>query len=315
MAMMPWTAIVLISAGLATVACSGPAQPGQGPAPVSHVPVTAVTRAIARLPCKATMAPSGKPLPAAFTPVAVVRCYSRARGVNGHGLWRFSVKQQANRRLNAFVAALRRPSVPTPAGTECLLIRYAAPPFALVDRQGRIFRPALPSTECGRPFQAAITDLEHLPWVTVSVRRTVQLATRAELRAGCAPTFKDLIASGPSLRALPLSPGGPAFSPRPPRLRICTYQRGSGTFIRGGIISHKAESELLADLQAGRSSPGCRRQHTSYAVLEAVSPTRRGGEIAEVEIGGCNRVVRPDNSLGSISPAGLKVISTALPGH
>jgi hypothetical protein len=313
--MMPWTRVVVIGAGLATVACSGPGQPGHGPAPGSRVPSTAVTRAIAGLPCNATTALAGKPLPATFTPVAVVRCYSKARGVDGHGLWRFNVKQQANRRLGAFVGALRRPSVQTPPGTACLLIRYAAPAFAVVDRQGRVLRPTLPSTECGKPFLAAITDLEHLPWVTVSVHRTVQIATRAELRAGCDPTYKDIIASGPSLRQLPLSPGGPVFSPRPPQLRICIYQRGSGTFSRGGIISQKAESKLLADIQAGRSSATCRRRHTSYAVLLAVSPTGRGGEMAEVEIAGCNRILRPDNSLGTISPAGLKVIGEAFPTH
>ena len=148
-----------------------------------------------------------------------------------------------------------------------------------------------------------------------SVRRTVQIATRAELRSGCNPTYGDVIASGPYFRQLPVSSGGPAFSPRPPRLRICLYRRGSGAFIRGGIISQQAESELLAAIQAGRSSPSCRRQHTSYAVLEAVSPTHRGGQVAEVEIAGCNRILRPDNSVGAISPAGLKIISEALPSH
>src|SRR5216683_2673928 len=146
--------------------------------------------------CGATKARPREPLPATFKPVAVVRCYSKTRGVNGHGLWRFTVKQQADHRLAAFIAALRRPSVRTPAGEACPAIGYLDPPFALVDRHGRILRPTLPATECGRPFQAAITGLEHLPWVTVSVRRTVQIATRAELLAGCDPKYGDVIASG-----------------------------------------------------------------------------------------------------------------------
>ena len=77
--MMPWTRVAMIGAGLAMVACSGPGQPGHGPAPRSRVPSTAVTRAMAGLPCMATTDPAGKPLPATFTPVAVVRCYSKAR--------------------------------------------------------------------------------------------------------------------------------------------------------------------------------------------------------------------------------------------
>ena len=189
--------------------------------------------------------------------------------------------------------------------------RLSGPAVRLVDRHGRILRPTLPATKCGRPFQAAITDLEHLPWVTVSVRRTVQIATRAELLAGCDPKYGDVIAAGSYFLQLRLSAGGPAFLPRPPRLRICIYQRGSETFIRGGIISQKGESELLADIQGGRSSTSCRWRHTSYAVLLAVSPAYRGGEIAEAEIGGCNRILRPDSQVGTISPAGLKVISRA----
>jgi len=273
----------MVGAGLVAVGCSAPGQPDRSSEPVTHLPAGVVTRAVAGVPCGATKARPREPLPATFKPVAVVRCYSKARC----------------------------PSVHTPAGEACAAIGYLDPPFALVDRHGRILRPTLPATKCGRPFQAAITDLEHLPWVTVSVRRTVQIATRAELLAGCDPKYGDVIAAGSYFLQLRLSAGGPAFLPRPPRLRICIYQRGSETFIRGGIISQKGESELLADIQGGRSSTSCRWRHTSYAVLLAVSPAYRGGEIAEAEIGGCNRILRPDSQVGTISPAGLKVISRA----
>jgi len=144
--------------------------------------------------------------------------------------------------------------------------------------------------------------------VTVSVRRTVQLATRAELQAGCDPQWKDVIQMDTYVRLLQPSAGGPAFSPRPPRLRICIYKDSSHTFIRGGLISRAAESRLLGDIQGGRTSTRCRQPHTEYAVLLAVSPAYRGGQIAEAELGGCFRILRPDDRVGTISPAGLAII-------
>src|SRR5262245_40992154 len=177
---------VLAGAALVTVSCSaGSANPG------THAPVrtidAAVAKSVASVSCRATTATATKPLPADFRPVAVVRCYRKARGITGHGLWRFEVKQRADHSLGKFIAALRRPSVATPSDVACLTILYLEPSFVLIDRHGGVIRPALPVMECGRPFPAAITAVQRLPWVTVSVRRTVQIATRAELASGCSP--------------------------------------------------------------------------------------------------------------------------------
>jgi hypothetical protein len=167
--------------------------------------------------------------------------------------------------------------------------------------------------ECGQPFPEAITALDHLSWVTISVRRTVQVATRAELVAGCDSQWKDVIKEDSQRGSTLLSPsaGGPAFSPRPARLRICIYQDPSHNFLRGGFISQAAESKLLGEIQGGRSSTRCGRPHTAYAVLLAVSPQARGGQIAEAELGGCGRILRPDYQVGTVSRAGLAIISQA----
>jgi hypothetical protein len=300
---------LVVGMALVAAGCSAASQVGPG-STAGHRP--AGMAAASDVPCTATTAQPTKPLPAAFRPVAVVRCYPKARGIPGHGLWSFEVKQKADHRLAAFIAALRRPSIPTPPQTLCLTVGYLDPPFALVDRHGQILRPTLPVKECGQPFPAAISDLEHLPWVTISVRRTAQLATRAELQAGCDPRYKDVIRMDSYFRTLRPSAGGPAFSPRPPRLRVCIYQDRSQTFIRGGIISQAAESKLLGDIQGGRTSTRCRLPHAEYAVLLAVSPAYRGGQIAEAELGGCDRILRPDNRVGTISPAGLDIIRAAV---
>ncbi len=266
-----WTRSVLAGVALVTVGCSAsPANPG------THAPVRAVNAAaasaVASISCRATTARATKPLLADFRPVAVVRCYQKARGIDGRGLWRFNVKQRADHGLGKFIAALRRPSVKTPPNVMC-----------------------------------------HLPWVTVSVRRTVQIATRAELAAGCDPQWKDVIKleSQRGSALLNLSAGGPAFSPRPARLRICIYQDRTHSFLRGGFISQAAESKLLGDIQGGRTSTRCGRPHTTYAVLLAVSPGSRGGQIAEAELGGCGRILRPDNQVGTVSRAGLAIIAQA----
>jgi len=189
---------------------------------------------------------------------------------------------------------------------------YLEPSFVLIDRRGRVIRPAIPVMECGRPLPAAITALQHLRWVTVSVRRTVQIATRAELAAGCDPQWKDVIKlESQRGSALNLSAGGPAFSPRPARLRICIYQDRTHSFLRGGFISQAAESKLLGEIQGGRTSTRCGRPHTAYAVLLAVSAGSRGGQIAEAELGGCGRILRPDNQVGTVSRAGLAIITQA----
>ena len=231
---------------LVTAGCSvGQAHPG------SHVPIRAIgantASAVTGVSCQATTARATGPLPADFRPVAVVRCYQIARGITGHGLWTFDVKQRADHGLGKFIAALRRPSVKTPANAMCPAIGYLDPSFVLTDRRGRVIRPALPVAECGQPLPAAITALRHLPSVTVAVRRTVQIATRAELVAGCDSQWKDVMKMG----NLDPSAGGPAFSPRPPRLRICIYQDPSHNFLRGGFISQAAESKLLGDIQGG----------------------------------------------------------------
>jgi hypothetical protein len=299
-----WTPSVLVGVALVTAGCSaGPANPAP------HAPVRAIDAAVAgsvaSVSCRATTAKATRPLPPDFRPVAVVRCYQKARGINGRGLWRFEVKQRADHGLAKFIAALRRPSVATPAEAVCPLVLYLQPSFVLIDRHGRVIRPALPAMECGQPFPAAITALEHLPWVTVSVRRTVQIATRAELASGCSSQWGDLFKMG----NLHPSAGGPAFSPRPPRLRICIYQDPSHNFLRGGFISQAAETKLLGEIQGGLTSTRCGRPHTAYAVLLGVSPESRGGQIAEAELNGCGRLFRPDNRVGTVSPAGLAIIS------
>jgi hypothetical protein len=306
MAIIRWTGVLLAGLTLVAAGCGGSGHTARGPG--AHVLLAA---SAADVPCKATTARPGGRLSPAFKPVLVVRCYPKAHGVPGRGLWRYQVKQKADHQLAPFVAALRRASVSTPAGTACLAVGYLDPSFVLLDRRGKLVRPSLPVKECGQPFQAAITALEHLPWVTVSVRRTVQLATRAELTSGCNPKWKDVVHDARGAWLPPPSPGGPAFTRVPPRLRVCIYRHGANTFIRGGLISLAAERRLLGDIDGGKTSTRCRLPYTAYAVLFAVSAPQSGGQIAQAELGGCHRILGPDYQVGAVSQAGLEILRAA----
>jgi hypothetical protein len=93
------------------------------------------------------------------------------------------------------------------------------------------------------------------------------------------------------------------------------YRDESGpldTFLVGGSrVSGAAETSLLAGIAAGRTSATCLRRHSMFAVL---LPRRMGSLPAYVEIGGCQRVLRPDNRIGQASPAALAIINRARQG-
>ena len=81
------------------------------------------------------------------------------------------------------------------------------------------------------------------------------------------------------------------------------------TFLIGGSrISGAAETALLAGIAAGRRSATCPQPNTMFAVL---LPPQTGSLPAYVEIGGCQRVLRPDNRIGQASPAALMIINRA----
>src|SRR6266853_376426 len=128
-----WRRPLLIGMAVAAAGCSsaGPARPGSPRA--AGVLGAAAVSAADDLSCRATTADATKPLPRGFSPVAVVRCYPKARGINGRGLWAFEVRQRADHGLGSFVATLRRHSLPTTPGVACLSIGYFVPSFVLID--------------------------------------------------------------------------------------------------------------------------------------------------------------------------------------
>jgi hypothetical protein len=253
------------------------------------------------------------PLPADFVVAAAIRCVETERVLPGRGVWQFEFRQVAGHVLARLAAALRRPSIPPPPNQMCPAVLVSVIPFVLLGRDGRLVYPRLPTGECGWPLPQVGLAMQDLHWVTVSAHRGAQLETQAVVASGCPAAWKDMIgfsfAQGQSLRP---SPGGPVCSARPLWLRVCVYRDRSGPldtyFVGGGRVSGAAETTLLRGITTGRTSAACPRPHARFAVL---LPPGMGSAVVYVEIGGCYRVLRPDNRIGQAGPAALAIIDRA----
>jgi hypothetical protein len=74
-------------------------------------------------------------------------------------------RQVADHGLAPLVAALRRPSVRPSRGRVCLGIFFFVPLLYLIDRDGDIVRPKIPSGACGQPQPQFLDALRLVPWV------------------------------------------------------------------------------------------------------------------------------------------------------
>lgn len=314
--MMSWRGrVALASLPLAVVAGCGTAHSATGaPAPSARGPSHAVSAGIARkVDCLGPeRQPRGVPAPARFVAVAAIRCIQANRVVAGRGMWQFKLWQVAEHGLARLTDALRRPSATPPPGLACAEPGISVPPFALLGSTGQMIYPRLPTEECGNPQPQVVAAAQALHWVTVSAQRGQQVETQAGVESGCPAGWKDVIgiaeglAHGGSLRP---SPGGQVFPSRPSWLRVCVYRDRSGpldTFLVGGSrVSGATETALLAGIAGGRASTTCARAHAAFAVL---LPPQLGRQPAYVEIGGCHRVLRPDNRIGQASRAAIMIV-------
>ena len=317
--MMSWRVpVALVALAVAAAGCGTLHAPTNVAGPSTRGPANVVVSAqVARsVHCRTTERQAvGVPVPARFVAVAAIRCIGSEQVVPGRGLWQFDLWQVAEHGLARLTAALRRPSATPPPGVLCAAYLVSVPLFVLLGSDGRMIYPHLPTDECGHPRQEVLAAVQALHWVTVSAQRGRQVETQAVIESGCPVGWKDMIGflSGLARDQSPRpSPGGRVFSPRPLWLRVCVYRDRSGpldtVFVGGGRISGPAETALLAGIAAGRDSAACARAHTIFAV---VLPPQIGAMPAYVEIGGCQRVLRPDNRIGQASPAALVIINQA----
>ena len=249
-------------------------------------------------------AADGVRLPEDFTAVAVVECVLEARPVAGDGVWNFLVEKRATAKVDAFVAALRRPDEPSTGGA-CTAVGYLVPWFALVDASGRSVHATIPSTGCGQPQAEGMAVLQALPFVEVSATRRDRVKTEAQSQveaaataAGCSTPVKDMIAITDADGAAPTSLADPIMGTPSGGVTLCRFSAGKDTdgmplltFVSGEKLSVASSRAVVSALAASGPARPCTVPHTRVTGLFS---EQNGWALVEVD--GCHRVEGGDSA-------------------
>lgn len=230
-------------------------------------------------------------IPADFVATAVVRCRNEFREVPGEGTWVVQITERADTPVSQLVTLLRRPSEPTSPGATCPDIAYSVPYFALVDAEGRALLPDVPTEVCGKPREEVTNLLGTLPYQTVTETR-IALGQSVSPNDGCHDLRKDTIAVASPMPA----PAAPMWSSGP-EIHVCVYTKTGeyGQLETGYLLTGQESAALKAMLGAAGPAAPCDKPNTRFAVLTAWN-----GSSATVELDGCFRVHRPNNTLGQL---------------
>lgn len=264
-----------------------------------------------------------EPLPASFVPVAVLRCVTGDQTIPGKGEWETATLQRADKDLAALIAALRLPPIARSPGMMCPDLVILPPQIALVNAAGKTLFPRLPTGGCGLIQGPVLVAVAALPWQTVSVRLVAQVQSQAEVSSGCTSAYSDPFAQSESYRR---APGAAGYAALPSSLRICVYAAGNGTdgsqLLRGTTVTGPAATALIDGLSSPLRLTVCTLPRAMFAVVTGLSAD---GPVVYVELGGCDRVYRPESlsggvlgmSMGQATPAAEATIeavtSTAAP--
>lgn len=231
----------------------------------------------------------------AFHPVAAILCRYGDRRFPHEGEWDVLIRRGTRTDVDGLVAALDRPDERIPKNVICASVLISTPPVVLVDAAGQILFPRFPLDQCSQPQLRARNVLEHLPWKQLSVRRVKQQFTQAELSSHCFPSWKNELYFDAKF-AIGRSAGGPVFTHQPKaRLHACIYRTPPGSleagrFVRGQALD-AARSARLRTALAGSGPEGSCPPQRDFAVIATSA-----GATVNVELGGCWRVQRGDNS-------------------
>lgn len=238
-----------------------------------------------------------------FHAVTAVYCTEGQRIYPGQGQWEVLVRKVAVSSVSGLQRYYERPDEPNlPKQGICSadLVGFAIPAF--VDAHGRWVVPVRwPKDRCGHPagFPPAVR------WHVVRVRRVKQLISAAAVAADCPMKWGNTVAwAGPPRDS---AGGGPLFDRMPRKVRVCVFRTPSnnfavGSFVRGFRLDASRTRRLLRALTGAGPRRGCTKQRTFAVISE--SP----GSVAQVELGGCWRVERPDRLAGTANPAVARAI-------
>jgi hypothetical protein len=277
-------------------AAGGPRAPSGSTKPVSVTPSCPAALSQSGRPA----VPAGGPIPAEVTIAWVLRCRTDVQSVPGKGNWQVRITERADGPATKLRAALNRRSEP-PSKGPCPAIAMIVPYFVLVDSAGKGYLPALPYTSCMLPQSQVIQELNTLPFRVVSSTPIRLVDSPLSQRSGCSERWKDVVTleAGSAPSAAPAIPW-----PSPPsQVRVCMYPANNGAeggdLIAGKLLDRAHTTQLLQVMFGSPISRACSLQHTGYAVILPAKP--QGGDPWYVELDGCERVLRPNHTLGQAS--------------
>lgn len=172
-----------------------------------------------------------------------------------------------------------------------------------VDGSGNWLVPRVPVDGCGEALSGHGRLTRAVHWKVVSVHEERLMVSAAALAAHCAMAVKNEAAGAAG--QLGPSSGGPLFAVAPKTVNVCIYRTGNafqvGRFVRGFRLDPSRTRRLLGALTGGTPRGSCPDQRLFATVAANVA--------AEVELGGCRRVSRPNlGGLGSAEGAVVRAI-------
>ncbi|MFD1930875.1 MULTISPECIES: hypothetical protein [Nonomuraea] len=278
---------------------------------VDHV----VTASCPKIPSPDLFSMPRQKLPAGFVTAQVIRCRWGFRYLAGKGKWEVVVEEHADGPADGLMKELRRPSessfFPPMCTMEAVLVDY----FVVVDSSGKAVLPKLPTGICGKPFRSALDALRHLPFQVDGQIPVRMLESEKSFQAGCYKKYLDVLQrfgrpKGPQTRNRPRT-----WNPAPEGLRVCIFRTANktsdrpdpvdipwGRFESSRILKGRSMRALLAALDSAPASD-CPSHHTRFAILDP------GYSEAYVELDGCRNLLRPDGTLGRLTPDAVALLT------
>jgi hypothetical protein len=248
---------------------------------------------------------------------AVVDCNYDRRRIAGDGAWHFTVARRATEGLGAITRALRQGD--GPPERLCRTDWEQFPWIAVVTTDGRVLRPRVPETGCGRlrgAFQHAFHLLRWGKYDAAPEKRYVsetRLWRKRNAFKPCLNRVPDRLSSpapGQSLAGRPM--------PRPPRrssfsVFLCHYAVGAGAdrgrlLLQEGIWLGQTQQMTVASAFATTTeAPRCSLRHT-----DVVSVYDTSGRWILIERDGCRRVLSQGGLVGQASDELLRAVGVRL---
>ncbi|HJU37333.1 MAG TPA: hypothetical protein VJ716_07955 [Gaiellaceae bacterium] len=302
-------AVAAVTIGIAAVA--GAFGGNSQPRPVGHAPpppgAADVTKSV---PCyDGHQRQAGPNAVRRFHAVTAVSCVEGTRIYPGHGEWWVRIRREAAGSIVALQKYFEQPDEPNlPKGGFCDDVGHAVVVPTFVDGHGHWLVPRIPVDGCHEPLGGHGPLTRAIRWHVVGVRKLRLMTSAAALATHCAQAVKDEPAGGAG--RLDPAPGGRLFATVPKTLRVCLYRTENdfetGSFIRGFNLDASQTRRLLPALTGPGRGGACRDARMFATVRPKHEPA------AEVELGGCWRVARPNlNGLGSADAAVVRAILSA----